>query len=135
MRTLLKLENAAINGQLKRMIHDYFEATRSQSYSIEHVFELLDEGPGGRPCALTEISCANALAMLSSKTDGKDKMIRSSLVEFYAQEITSLEYLFKLAFAMGRLDIARIVGDMQRRTRASFELAFPNTTTSTHVAA
>ncbi|MGC3943380.1 MAG: DUF892 family protein [Chryseolinea sp.] len=135
MRTLLKLENTALNGQLQRTIHDYFEVTRSQSYSIEHVFELLDENPGGRKCEMTETSSANALAMLTTKVEGKDRMIRSSIVEFYAQEITSLEYLFKLALSMGRLDLARIVGDMQKKTRNSFEFAFPVSSSNTGVAA
>lgn len=125
MRTLLKLEYTASNGQLQRTIHDYFEVTRLHAYSIEHVFELLDENPEGKRCTFTEISTANAVAMLSSKTEGKDKLIRSSIVEFYAQEITSLEYLFNLSLSMGRLDIARILGDMQKKTRGAFEFAFP----------
>ena len=131
MRTLLKLENTALNGQLKRTIHDYFEATRSHAYSIEHVFELLDENPEGRRCQQTDLSCANALAMLSTKAEGKDKIIRSSIIEFYAQEIASLEYLFTLSLSMGRLDLARIIGEMQRKTRTSFEFSFPMSATDT----
>ncbi|HTF20992.1 MAG TPA: DUF892 family protein [Chryseolinea sp.] len=135
MRTLLRLENTAVNGRLQRTIHDYFEATRIQVYSIEHVFELLDENPEGRMCAMTEMSCRNALAMLNNpdKIEGTDKRIRSSVAEFFAQEITSLEYLLRLALSMERLDIARVISDMQRRTRDNFEFAFP--ATRAHIAA
>ncbi|MEJ1239513.1 DUF892 family protein [Chryseolinea sp. T2] len=135
MRTLLKLENTALNGQLKRTIRDYFEVNRSHAYSIEHLFELLDENPEGRHCNQTDTSCGNALALLSSRTEGKDKMIRSSLIEFYAQELTSLDYLFTLALSMSRLDLARIISEIQRKTRTSFEFSFPTATATTVVAA
>jgi ferritin-like metal-binding protein YciE len=137
MRTLLKLENAALNAVLKRIIHDYFEATRVQVYSIEHLFELMDETPVGSTCALTEISCRKAMAMIynTDKLEGRDKGIRLCVAEFYAQEITLLGYLLKLALSMGRLDVARIIGEMQRKTRASFEFAFPAMPTIAGVAA
>lgn len=127
MRTLLKLENAVLNAHLQRIIRSYFEAERVQVYAIEHVFELLDENPEGRMCGLTEISCRNALAMLShgDKMQGRDKLIRSCVAEFYAQEITLLEYQLKLSLSMGRLDIAPILSEMHRKTRAAFSFAFP----------
>jgi ferritin-like metal-binding protein YciE len=137
MRTLLKLENAAVNAVLKRTIHDYFEATRVQVYSIEHLFELLDEIPEGSTCALTEVSCRKAMAMIcnADKLDGRDKGIRLCVAEFYAQEITFLGYLLKLALSMGRLDVARIISEMQRKTRAAFEFAFPALPRNSGVAA
>ena len=136
MRTLLRLENEALNAQLKRNIHDYFEATRIQVYTIEHLFELLDEHPAGRVCALTQVSCKKAMASCHpERPEGKDKGIRLCVAEFYAQEITILGYLFKLALSMGRLDIARITSDMQRKTRAAFEFAFPAMPSNPMVAA
>jgi len=126
MRTLLRLQNVALNAQLKRNIHDYFEASRIQVYTIEHLFELLDESPGGRVCSLTEVNCRKALAICHpEKPEGKDKDVRLCVAEFYAQEITILGYLFKLALSMGRLDIARITSDMRRKTHTAFEFAFP----------
>jgi len=136
MRTLLSLENAALNGSLKRMVHDYFEATRIQGYGIEHIFELLDESPEGRVCPMTEASCDNAFAMLrtADKAHGTDKRIRSCVAEFFAHEITSLEYLLRLATTMQRVDIARILNGMKRRTHTAFESAFPAASSQTVLA-
>jgi len=136
MRTLLRLENAALNGSLKRTVHDYFEATRIQAYGIEHIFELLDENPEGRMCLMTEASCDNALAMLrvNDQTQGNDKRIRSCVAEFFAHEIISLEYLLRLATTMQRVDIARIINSMKRRTHEGFEFAFPATQSQTVLA-
>ena len=129
MRTLLRLENNAVNGRLQRAIHDYFEVTRVQAYAIEHIFELLDENPKGRICAITEVSCRNALAVLNThdKNQGTDKPIRSCVAEFYAQEIIALEYLNRLSITMERLDVTRIITGMQQRTRDAFDYAFPAT--------
>jgi ferritin-like metal-binding protein YciE len=129
MRTLLRLENNAINGRLQRLIHDYFEVNRVQAYAIEHIFELLDENPKGRTCAMTEVSCRNALATLNphGKSQGKDKAIRSCLAEFYAQEIIALEYLSRLSITLERTDVTRIISGMQQRTRDAFDYAFPAT--------
>jgi len=130
MRTLLRLENNAMNGRLQRTIHDYFEITRIQAYAIEHIFELLDENPKGRTCAITELSCRNAMGMLNTpnKIEGVDKSIRSCVAEFYAQEIIAIEYLNRLSITMGRLDVTRILTGMQQRTRDAFEYAFPAAT-------
>jgi len=137
MRTLLKLESVTSNGQLRRKIRDYFETCRQQVYSVEHVFELLDENSEGQRCALTESSCRNAMAALNHPEmhGGKDKAIRSSLAEFFAHEITTLEYLMNLAFAMDRIDLARIIREMQRKTQTAFEISFQITLNNAGIAA
>ena len=136
MRTLLKLENVALNGQLRRRIREYFETCRAQLYSVEHVFELLDEIAEGQRCALTESSCRNAMAVLNTTgSGGNDKAIRSSLAEFFAHEITALEYLMNQAFAMDRIDLARIIREMQRKTQAAFETSFQISLNNTDIAA
>lgn len=124
MRTLLKLGNVAVNGVLQRKLNDYFEICRSQFYSTEHIFELLDEEPEGLVCAITEDNCRKAMAMLhkaEKSGESRDKAIRSCAAEFFAYEITALEFLMKLAMSMERVDIARVISDMQRQMRNAFD--------------
>lgn len=137
IRILLQLENAAMNGQLKRKIHAYAEVCRSQIYSVEHIFELIDEIPRGSCCSVTESSCRDVLKAIghTGKRVSIDKGIRSALAEFLAQELTALQFLMTLAMSMGRLDIASIINDMQRRTRIAFSVAFQTLSTNTGIAA
>lgn len=124
MRTLLKLSNVAVNCVLQRKLGEYFEICRSQFYSTEHIFELLDEEPEGRMCTITEGNCRKAMAMLHQAErsgESRDKAIRSCTAEFFAYEITALEFLMKLAMSMDRMDIARVIAGMQKQMRTAFD--------------
>lgn len=136
IRTLLKMENAAVNAQLRRAIHNYFEISRTQVYSIEHIFELFDEAPEGTTCAITESTCRQIANILNAEgLSGADKSIRSAAAEFFAQEITAYQFLKKLAITVRRLDIVRILNEMQRQTRIAFESAFPGQGITSDIAA
>jgi len=126
MRTLLKLENGTANGPLRRQIHDYSKICQTQLYSIEHVFELLDQDSDPKSCELTDAVCKKACGILSltEKNGAKTKGIRTVLAELFAHEITTLDYLMKLALIVDRMDVARIIREVQRKTQGAFELSF-----------
>lgn len=126
MRTLLKMENAAMNTQLRRRIHEYFDLCRIQVHSLEHVFELVDDNPEGKLCTITESSCRKAREVIARMNagEGNDKDLKSCLSEFFAQDITSIAFLIKLSLSMDRMDVARIFTGLNQKTRATFEVGF-----------
>jgi len=111
--TLPKMQKAASSQALKDAIGEHLEVTKGHVNRLEQVFELLEEKPQAKKCDAMEGIVKEGESIIEDTEDGTATrdvgiILASQKVEHY--EIATYGGLTQLATALGRDDIAEILG-------------------------
>jgi len=115
VRTLLKMKNASTWSELHLVLDDLLDRTKKHATKLEHVFELMDEIINARRCdAMAGLSVeADEIIECTDEGSGtRDLGIILVCEKILQNEIATYMGLIKLAYIIGREDVAELLGEI-----------------------
>jgi len=115
VRTLLKMKNASTWSELHLVLDELLARTKMHSTKLEHIFELMDEiihARRGDAMAGLSVEAEEIIERTDEGTATRDLGIILVCEKILQNEIATYIGLIKLAYIIGREDVAELLGEI-----------------------